>query len=359
MKQRSETAAKNARARAEKLAQEEREQEEHDEAEESEADDEQESSETTEEQEESSDEGDGDGDGQKPARAPRYDSKSFDKWVNNNPEKAAKLFARYGVGDEKEARSRAIKMTRKRGKLIADIERLEKAKAGLQESAKAEAANLNKLRDDAMSEVQPAIDIMEALSKDDFAGLDQAFSRAGKNFDDWAKGRLRRGVAQVQKEAENREIARLKAENEALRKGEPPPDEKKEEKPKTGEKPRVTTSLAVVDAEVDEDHAVREVAGWDKKIQTYLAEHYDEDLDEDTKTIDEAADHVLAQARKKLLGDDEEKPKPRRKASKVSGERLPPRPEDKDVDEDGPEPTDPVQAMAWRSKRARKKRGML
>lgn len=223
------------------------------------------------------------------------DKKTVNKWILDNPKEAARLFPDSDV----KAKNEFISLAKKRQKLEQRAEEAEAVEARIQALGQEQ----QKAIDEAIGKAQPGIDILSAIEKNDFVALDLAFQRAGVTYDEWTKKRLRFGATKVTQSAEQAYIKELEAKAKAKAEGKEETKPSEETKADTTE-PTYTTK--VIAAQVDEDHAVRTVANWEKRIQDITT------ADEDT-SIEEAAEQVLAEARKKLGLSDEDTAAPKGK----------------------------------------------
>lgn len=286
---------------------------------------------------------------------PRYDSKSFSKWVTNNPEKAAELAAKVfkvQLGENPDGwKKHFIAAEGKRRRLN---EALDKRETEL----KAEREQVDKMVSDTLGSVQPLLDVIEAGSKDDFPAVDLFIEQAfGISFNDYCARRLR-GAS---KESASERAAKLKAEKlerelAELKAGKGEPESKK------GDAKAPAVSDRWLDSEVPSDHAVRDLAGWQQKVQEVYQDSFDPDTEEYDLSIEDAADRVFNAWQKKRA------PAPEAVKTKPKAKPVKRRPRDEDDDE--PEertptrdlelsetpPDDPAERARWALARAMKRR---
>lgn len=270
----------------------------------------------------------------RPRPQPRYDSASFDKWVANNPEAAAELAAKRfktQLGGNAEAwKSQFVALEQKRRR---HHEAFEQEQSTLTESK----AEIERLRDEALAEVQPHIDAAEALSNESIEDFEKAFAAAfGKSFDDVARWRLRArstsgGVQPVHLAKiteQDRKIAELEA--KLAEKGKPAPAKSTEVKA-----PKVSASF--IEREIAEDHGVRDLADWQAKVEEAYQDSYDEESEDFGVTVEQAADEVFeAFLAKRAKARTPEPERRTRTASRRPVARREPEPEPDDDDDEPP-----------------------
>lgn len=283
---------------------------------------------------------------------PRYDSKSFDKWVTNNPEKAAELVAKrfkIELGDKAEGwKKHFIAAEGKRRRLN---EGLDKREAEVQ----AEKAEVTRMVNDTLGAVQPVLDVIESAQKDDFPAIDLFIETAfGMSFNDYCARRLRGNsketpaerAAKLKAEKLEKELAELKA-------GKAEPESVKGD----AKAPKVSDKW--LDSEVPSDHAVRDLAGWQDKVQEVYQDSYDADTEEYDLSIEDAADKVFRAWEKKRA------PAAEPVKAKAKALKRKPRDEDddsertpsRDLDELSETPPDDAQErIRWALARAQKRR---
>lgn len=295
-------------------------------------------------------------DADRPPPQPRYDSKSFGKWVTNNPEKAAELAAKVfkvQLGDKAEEwKKHFIAAENKRRR---QSEGLEKERSAIE----TEKAEVQRVANETLATVQPVLDVIEAAEKDDFPAIDLFIETAfGMSFNDYCARRLRGNskesaaerAAKLKAEKLEKELAELKA-----GKAEPEPKKGGDKAPKVSDK--------WLDSEVPSDHAVRDLAGWQEKVQEVYQDSYDPETEDYDLSIEDAADRVFSAWQKKRAPAAEVvKAKPKAKPVKRR-----PRDEDEDEDEERTPaldlenlsetaPEDPQERMRWALARATRRR---
>jgi hypothetical protein len=243
---------------------------------------------------------------ERPRPQPRYDSESFKAWARNNPEAAANV-----LGLAKADANAFVKLQNKERKRHEEEARTKKEIAESRSLLQSEAKKI-------LDEVQPVMDLTDAMracvgdvkagKSGDFDAGDQLFEQVfGLPFDDYARARARRGLSVTP------EARALRLENERLRKQLETKEAKAEfdmvfeNVPKPPKAPPKDT--AWIASELGDDHPVREVGGWQEKIQAILDENVDEHGDY-TVTAEDAADQVLEGVRAKLLGNQAPAAKP-------------------------------------------------
>lgn len=287
---------------------------------------------------------------------PRYDSKSFGKWVTNNPEKAAELAAKVfkvQLGDKAEEwKKHFIAAEGKRRRLNEGLDKRES-------ELKAEREQIDKVVSETLGAVQPVLDVIEAAEKDDFPAIDLFIETAfGMSFNDYCARRLRGNskesaaerAAKLKAEKLEKELAELKA-----GKAEPEPKKGGDKAPKVSDK--------WLDSEVPSDHAVRDLAGWQEKVQEVYQDSYDPETEEYDLSIEDAADRVFRAWEKKRA------PAPEVVKAKPKAKPVKRRPRDDDDDEDEERtpaldlenlsetaPEDPQERMRWALARATRRR---
>jgi hypothetical protein len=228
-------------------------------------------------------------DADRPRPQPRYDSKSFGKWVTNNPEAAAELAAKVfktQLGDKPDAwKSQFIAFENKRRR---QSEADEKERAEI-EAGKAEVERLAK------EAREPVEDIIEAESKEEFPAIDKFIETTFKvNFDEYCRRRLRGINKETPTErAQKQKIAALEA--KLAEKG-------KTEEPEPAKESAPRVSQKWVEREIGADHGVRELSDWQKKVADAYEASRDEETGDYDITIEDAAEQVLSEFLKKRTG---------------------------------------------------------
>lgn len=236
---------------------------------------------------------------------PRYDSKSFSKWIENNPEKAADLATKVfkvPLGANAEAwKKHFIAAENKRRRQSEQDE-------GVQAAIAKDRSEVERLAKEAREPIEPILDLIEAEQKEDFPAIDRFIETAfGTTFDDYCRRRLRGlGKETVTERALKQKVAALEAKigKEAA------PVETKEEAPKVSEK--------WLEKEIPGDHGVRDLADWKKKVTAAYEKGKDEDTGDYDLSIEEAAQSVLDAFLEKRKPAKETKDPPRRRAAPPS-----------------------------------------
>lgn len=165
----------------------------------------------------------------------------------------------------------------------------------------------------------PILDMLEAGQGEtpDFSSVDAAFEQVtGRSMDDYIRARARRGIAT------DPAAAALRAENARLKKqlesGAKPAEETEGE---------ASPAAEFVLPDIDDEHPIRKLAGWEGILRKAAAPHYDPDTDEFDVDADSLATEVLQKELDKLRPPPppvaEEKPKPK-PVAKAKG-KAPPR----------------------------------
>lgn len=223
-----------------------------------------------------------DDDKDRPPPQPRYDSKSFDKWCENNPDKAAELVAkRFKVqlgGDAEQWKKHYISTENKRRR---QNEQDEAERATIA----ADKAAVEKLAKEAVEPIQPILDVLEAEQKEDFPAIDRFVKEAfGIEFDEYCRRRLRgMGKETVTERALKQKVQALEAK---LNKTEPAaPTTERPEAPRVSDK--------WIEREIPKDHGARDLSDWKAKVTATYEASKDPDSDDYSMSIEEAADKVL------------------------------------------------------------------
>ena len=219
----------------------------------------------------------------RPPPQPRYDAKSFSKWIENNPDKAAELalktFKVQLGGDAMKWKNHFIAAENKRRRQSEQDESERTAIA-------ADRAAVEKLAKEAVEPVQPILDLLEAEQKEDFPAIDRFIKEAFNiEFDEYCRRRLRgMGKETVTERALKQKVQALEAK---LNRTEPaaPTTER-------AEAPRVSDKW--IEREIPKDHGARDLSDWKAKVTAAYEASKDPDSDDYSMSIEEAADKVLA-----------------------------------------------------------------
>jgi hypothetical protein len=216
------------------------------------------------------------------APQPRYDSKSFSKWIENNPDKAAelatKVFKTQLGGNAESWKKHFIAAENKRRRQSEQDEATQSAIA-------AEKAEVERLAKEAREPIEPILSLLEAEQKEDFPAIDRFIKEAfNVDFDEYCRRRLRGlGKETVTERALKQKVAALEAKLEGGSKTEAPKE--KEASPAVSER--------WVEKEIPADHGVRDLEGWKKKVTAVYEKSKDPETDEYEMSIEEAAQSVL------------------------------------------------------------------
>lgn len=232
---------------------------------------------------------------------PRYDSKSFSKWIENNPDKAAdlaaKVFKTQLGGNSEQWKKHFIAAENKRRRQSEQDE-------GVQSAIAKDKAEVERLAKEAREPLEPILDLIEAEQKEDFPAIDRFIETAfGTTFDDYCRRRLRGlGKETVTERALKQKVAAL----EAKIGKDTAPVEVREEAPKVSEK--------WLEKEIPGDHGVRDLADWKKKVTAAYEKSQDADTGDYDLSIEEAAQSVLDEFLSKRAPKESKDP-PRRRAT--------------------------------------------
>jgi hypothetical protein len=248
-----------------------------------------------------------DGAKERAAPQPRYDSPSFTKWMTNNPEKAAELAAKVFKtqlgGNAEEWKKHFVAFENKRRRAA------EADEARAAELAN-EKAQVEKLAKEATEPLQPILDIIEAEQREDYPAIDRFIEATfGISYQEYSTRRLRGLNKKTPSERKlEEELAKAKEELAKAKAPTAPEPAKTELKG-----PKVSAKW--LDAEVPQDHDVRELRDWAKQVEEAYQESFDgEDYG---LTVEDAADQVFqAFLAKRAPKTETPAPKPRRKAVK-------------------------------------------
>ncbi len=249
------------------------------------------------------------------AQEARYSLKSVRNWARKNPEEAAEIAEQvFHVGKDQSAEW--IRVQNKLRKGYDKLEEREKAFNAERDAVQTEAK-------ETVAVLQPISDLFEAVNpnrgtdqpfdhtKIDFDAGDQAFKDlTGVTIDEYMRHRARKGIA-INPEMRELKLkaARLEKELEKAKPAEKKPEpEKKEELPPTLAKKW--------EAEIEEDHPIRQFVDWQKLLTKAMAPYYDADLDEYSKDPEKIASKIVQQKLDELepAKVEEEKPAPRKPA---------------------------------------------
>lgn len=235
-------------------------------------------------------------------------------------------------------------------------EGLEKERSAIE----TEKAEVQRVANETLATVQPILDVVEAFEKDDFPAIDLFIEQAsGMSFNDYCARRLRGNsketpaerAAKLKAEKLERELAELKA-------GKAGPESVKGD----AKAPKVSDKW--LDSEVPGDHAVRDLAGWQQKVQEVYQDSYDPETEDYDLSIEDAADRVFNSWQKKR-----QPPPPEVAKAKPKAKPLKRRPRDEEDDEDEERtpsrdldklseepPDDPQERVRWALARAQRRR---
>lgn len=227
--------------------------------------------------------------GERARPQPRYDSKSFSKWVTNNPEAAAELVAKQfktelGANADGWKKHFVAFENKRRRQSEADEKQLAEIEAGK--------AEVERLAKEAREPVEDIIGLIEAEQKEEYPAIDKFIETTFKvNFDEYCRRRLR-GINKdtPTERAQKQKIAQLEA--KLAEKG-------KTEEPEPAKESTPRVSQKWVEREIGADHGVRDLADWQKKVADAYEVSRDEETDDYAITIEDAAEQVLAEFLKK------------------------------------------------------------
>lgn len=227
------------------------------------------------------------------AQEARYSLKSVRNWARKNPEEAAEIAEQvFHVGKDQSA-----EWIRVQNKLRKGHEKLEEERTTFY----AERDSVKQQAEETVGVLQPISDLFEAVNpnrgtdkpfdhtKIDFDAGDQAWlALTGVPIDDYMRHRARKGISV------NPEMRALKLENERLKKAQTV--EKKEEPKEEKKAPKEELPPALAkkwEAEVDEEHPIRQFVDWQKLLTKAMAPYYDADLDEYSKDPEKIATRLV------------------------------------------------------------------
>jgi hypothetical protein len=268
---------------------------------------------------------------------PRYDSASFDKWVTNNPEKAAELIAKKFKtelkGDADAWKKHFIAFENKRRRAAEADEQREAALVTERET-------VEKMAKEATEPLQPILDVIEAEQKEDYPAVDRFIEATfGISFQEYATRRLR-GLNKKTPTERQLEADLAKAKEELAKAKAPATPEPAKTESKA---PKVSGKW--LDSSVPGDHGVRDLKDWDKQVETVYQESFDgEDYE---MTVEEAADQVLKAFMAKRAPKTEAAP-PRRTA-----QRRPPKREEDDDERTPAGDVEDTSGMDWSARVSR------
>ncbi len=232
-------------------------------------------------------------DGEEKERAapqPRYDSKSFSKWIENNPDKAAELATKVfktqlgGNADAWKKHFIASENKRRRQSAADESERAAIA---------AERAEVERIAKEASEPIEPILALIEAEQKEDYPAVDRFIKETfGVEFDEYCRRRLRgMGKETVTERALKQKVAALEKKLEGAA------PEPAKEAPKT---PAVSERW--IEKEVPSDHGVRDLADWKAKVTAVYEKSKDEETGDYDLSIEEAAEKVFSDFLAKRTG---------------------------------------------------------
>lgn len=235
---------------------------------------------------------------------PRYDSKSFGKWIENNPDKAAELAAKVfkvQLGSNTEQWKKhfiAAENKRRRQNEADESERASIAK---------DRADVERIAKEASEPIEGIINLIEAEQKEDYPAIDRFIETTFKtSFDDYCRRRLRgMGKETVTERAQKQKIQAL--EQKLAEAAKPAETEAPEAKPAVIEK--------WLEREIGADHGVRDLADWKTKVAAAYEKSKDEDSGDYDLSIEEAAQQVLDAFLDKRAGKAPGKPASGRRAA--------------------------------------------
>jgi hypothetical protein len=221
---------------------------------------------------------------------PRYDSRSFTTWIQNNPEKAAELASKVfktQLGASAEGWKQHF-ISAENGRRR-HAEQVDKDRAALD----AQRAELDRLADEARRPINDVIDVIEAEQKEDFPAIDRFIETTFKvSFNDYCARRLRGLSKETNTErAQKQKIAQLERDLAAAKGSASGGDTGKGKDGASKGPPQVSQKW--LESEIAEDHGVRELGGWQDKVRAAYAASYDEETDEYGLSIEDAAQQVF------------------------------------------------------------------
>lgn len=217
------------------------------------------------------------------------------KWAEENPEEAAKVGAEVFKADDQEWIKLQNRSRKKKQALIEERKLIMGERERLQQEQREFTENAEKF--------VPILDMLEAGQGDspDFDAVDTAFQQiTGRTLDDYVRARARRGIHT------DPQAAALRAENARLKKqletGKPAEEAKSE--------PKVEMDAVLPD--IDEEHPIRKLHGWESLLRKAAAPHYDPDTDEFEVDVDALAHQVFTKELEKLRpAPQQQDPKPK------------------------------------------------
>jgi hypothetical protein len=269
------------------------------------------------------------------ASSRRYEVQDFRKWAEKHPDEAAEI-AEKVFKQDKNLLTEWVSFQNKTRKTKLGMQKEREQTLSEARAERAEAAKLHEQVNQAAGALTPIADLWEAVranpGQPDFDAADAAFQEtAGMPIDDYMRLRARRGVVSP-------EMAKLRAENARL---------KREQAPKTNgaaapstetsAPPAVSEPKAAAPAELPEHdwsselpkaHKLRQLDGWQAKLDAEMRKYYDPDLDEYSADPEKIADRVLKREIEAIMGEDDDavptkpKPKPKPKVS-PKGDGIP------------------------------------
>jgi hypothetical protein len=259
------------------------------------------------------------------------------KWAEQNPEEAAELRV-HVFGVDQDSTQEWIKLQNKKRKMRTELTTKQSEIETKLTTKQAELAAEKEQAERVVLAFRPVADLWGGIGrqedgsyKPDFESVDAAFmaNTKGLSIDDYVRIRARNRVPA------NSDVLRIRAENARL--------QRELEAAKTKETgaaalPAASPPVAVAAAapvdlsakwgeEIPKAHKLRQIAGWEEKLEAAMDRYHDADLDEYSRDPEDVADSVLKRELAALAADDDAEPEPAKKkapAVKVSAPKKKP-----------------------------------
>jgi hypothetical protein len=295
----------------------------------------------------------------KAQRGPRYEPKSFWKWMGENPDKGSGLLGdiqemkRWAEANPElsadlrekvfglpaDTRQEWIRIKNKqrnlRGEIVAEREKTVAEVRAEREQAKQHRDAI----EGAVQKMNPIVDLWDAVREPiiadpqnpriDFDAADAAFAQnAGLSIDDYMRARARRGISSPDAVRARVENAKLKRELETLKKT--PAAEPEKPAPAEPDEPDESAAeqtshdggqLSEWNAEIPSDHKLRQFDKWQKLLDNEMRRYYDADRQEYDADPEEIADKILKREIERMAEEFGEPEPPARTRAAPPGKR--------------------------------------